>query len=242
MDLIEQLTTLEREIKKNNSLQLGILSQIENISGIRNKHSEIDAKTRVLPMDTVVSSTDLDLEQNDISEKIQNEKKILGDRIDNLQAADYAEEDVNKKEMLTIKDKRKAQKMTEEKRNLFVKETLDKNADIVRNNIQNSIGNLEKNQEIINKTREQNTSKIPELIQESKFPEIVEMQKKLAKKCARKVKLARGIDISKKINREISTRKKYTNKYTKLVMKELLTIRKKITKKNKALAKLINEL
>lgn len=255
MDLINQLESIEQEIKKNNQLQLAIFSQIDNISNISTKLTKIDEKTK----DIDIHDIDLQTHVDKLSLKIKNHREILTNDLINdrdhilLQikkiSSELPDNEFNIKihelqgDIITKKDIQliiKSRKTNQEKIKK-INDIVNRKINIIHENIDKSIENLNKNQDKIQKNIE--TKSITcKLNHEEKFPKLFKNQKDLTKYCTRHHKRIRGENISSLINKDIQKRKEYTSKYTRNIMKELLSIRKKITKKNKGLSKLISQL
>lgn len=258
MDLIDQLETIEHKILKNNKLQIAILSQIDNIEKVKQKVNILN--DRVSSNDTSpIIDKNLIGHFDKLNNKIDKHYTILNDNIANIRekidrhlsrvSPDSTNEQLQQEleplqgDIITQHDITEIVSGRRSVANKIkkLKAESNKKLNIIQQNLDNSVENIRQNQDRIKKNIEDKSTKC-KLIPESHLPNLMRNQKDLAKHCIKYHKELRGEFITKYLNDDIKKRKEYNDKYTKKIMKELLSIRKKLTKKNKALSKLITKL
>jgi hypothetical protein len=253
MDLIDQLETIEHEILKNNKLQIAILSQIDNIEKVNQKINILNDR---VSKNTSVIDNNLFGHFDKLNSKIDNHYTILNDTITSIRNdIDTHLSNVSTNEQLQLElqplqgdvithqdivsvmsgQKSVANKIKK------LKTDSNKKLNIMQQNLDKSVKNIMHNQDTIRKNLLDKSTKC-NLIPESHLPSLMKNQRDLAKHCIKYHKELRGEYIVNHMKDDIKKRKEYNDKYTMRIMKELLSIRKKITKKNRALSKLITKL
>jgi hypothetical protein len=253
MELINQLDIIEQKIKKNNNLQLALLAQVDNMNTIKQKLDKLEVVPKV---DIKVDIGTININGNNeiidkLTKKIDNYHKYLNNNVRNIHKdllvkidAIKTDSDIKKLsgDIITENDINTIINETDNSKKIeLLKNKTDNKINKITSDINESINNINKNQDIIKQTIKNKSTKC-KLIQESKLPKLMDKQIIIANKCIKYHKELKIADITNKLNRDIKKRKKYTDKYVGNIMSELLVIRKKITRKNKALSTLISKL
>lgn len=255
MDLIDQLETIEHEILKNNKLQLAIFSQIDNIENVKQKMTILTDKTKT---SEVVDKNLMD-HFDKLNKKIDKHYTILNNNINQLRSrvdigldqisTELPEEQFNQElnnlqgDIITPRDIQSVVRSKKSNADKIkkLKDQSNKKINIIQQNLDGAVENVRQNQDVIKKNIVERSTNC-KLIPEANLPTLMKNQKDLAKECIKYHKALRGDHIAKYVSDTIKMRKEYNEKYSDKILKELLAIRKKVTKKNKTLSKLITRL